>query len=393
MPDGSDAIQIQVITSLKEVSAPAWDLCAGDNPFVRHGFLSAAEDSGSATMETGWLGQHLLLQDPELGLIGALPLYLKNHSYGEYVFDWGWADAYERAGGRYYPKLQAAVPFTPATGPRFLVHPDASAKAVRQALIAGLCELQQRHETVTAHVTFPQKDEWDDLGESGFLQRIGRQYHWHNRDYDSFDDFLATLTSRKRKSIRKERREVVESGIKLTALSGREVKERHWDAFYRFYRDTSDRKWGQAYLTREFFFLLGERMADQVVLVVAEDPYDNTVAAALNLRDDSTLYGRNWGCSADYKFLHFEACYYQALDYAIAHGLQQVEAGAQGEHKIQRGYEPVETYSAHRILDPGLKDAVAHFLTQEERQVQREIDQLTSWLPYKEGFLESNGKA
>ena len=386
MPDGSDAIQIQVIASLKEVTAEAWDQCAGSNPFVRHGFLSAAEDSGSATAETGWLGQQLLLREQDQRLIGALPLYLKNRSYGEYVFDWGWADAYERAGGHYYPKLQAAVPFTPATGPRFLVHPDANPTAVRQALIAGLCELQRRHGAVTSHVTFPQQHEWEELGDSDFLQRIGRQYHWRNRGYESFDDFLATLTSRKRKAIKKERRQVAESGIKLRALSGSQIEERHWDAFYRFYRDTSARKWGQAYLTRDFFFLLGERLASQTVLVVAEEG-GQTVAAALNLRDSTTLYGRNWGCSQDHRFLHFEACYYQALDYAIAQGLQQVEAGAQGEHKIQRGYEPVETYSAHRILDPGLKDAVAHFLTQETRQVRREIAAMRSWLPYREGFL------
>lgn len=384
MPDGSAEIVIRVISSLAEVPAAEWDACAGaGNPFVSHAFLKAVEESGSATAESGWLGQHLVMNGPEGRLIGAVPLYLKNHSYGEYVFDWGWAEAFERAGGRYYPKLQCSVPFTPVTGPRLLVHPAApDPEAVRRALIGGLVELTSRHGVSSLHVTFCTEEEWRSFGAAGFQQRLGLQYHWQNAGYGSFDDFLGALVSRKRKAIRKERRKVADSGVRLRAVTGDEIAERHWAAFHNFYLDTVDRKWSRAYLTRDFFLRLGETLAERVVLIMAE--YDgHLVAGALNLLGDDALYGRNWGRAAEFKFLHFEACYYQAIDFAIQHGLSRVEAGAQGEHKIQRGYVPVQTYSAHLIENQGFRQAVGDFLEREQRAVRQEIDSLGDWTPFR----------
>lgn len=387
MPDGDDTLTLRAVASLGEVEAAAWDACAGTldgggNPFVSHAFLSALEDSGSATAERGWLPQHLLLESADGTLLGAVPLYLKGHSYGEYVFDWGWADAYERAGGRYYPKLQSSVPFTPVTGPRLLARPGVDRDAACEALIGGLAELTERHGVSSLHVTFPTREEWERLGAAGMLKRTGLQYHWHNRGYQSFDDFLAALVSRKRKAIKKERRKVAEAGLTVRPLVGAEIEERHWDAFHRFYLDTIDKKWSRPYLTRGFFFLLGERLTERVCLIVAEAG-DRVVAGALNLIGEDALYGRNWGCAEDYRFLHFEACYYQAIEVAIGRGLARVEAGAQGEHKIQRGYVPVETYSAHLIPDPGFRDAVADFLARERRAVAAEIAALDDWSPYR----------
>lgn len=374
MPDGSAAPVLQVVDRLSAVAAAEWDACAGTAcPFVSHAFLSALEESGSATAETGWLPQHLLARDGDGRLLGAVPLYLKGHSYGEYVFDWGWAEAYERAGGDYYPKLQACVPFTPVTGPRLLLRPGVETGAVRDLLIAGLQELARRHGVATLHVTFPEREEWEALADAGFLPRLGRQFHWENPGYERFDDFLAALVSRKRKAIRKERAQVAALDLRFRALTGAEIGERHWEAFHRFYLNTADRKWGQPYLTLDFFLKLGERLAERVVLIVAERG-EEILAGALNLRGDDVLYGRNWGCAEEHRFLHFEACYYQALDYAIAHGLKRVEAGAQGEHKVQRGYLASETYSAHLIRDPALERAVNDFLTRERRQVRREIE-------------------
>jgi predicted N-acyltransferase len=384
MPDGREPIVLKVLSSLGEVSAAAWDACAGSaNPFVGHAFLSALEDSGCATAETGWQAQHLLLEDGSGSALGAVPLYLKTHSYGEYVFDWGWAEAYERAGGRYYPKLQSCVPFTPVTGPRLLIRPDADAPQVAATLIAGLRELTRRHGVSSLHVSFPLEADWAQLGEAGFLKRVGLQYHWENRGYADFDGFLAALSSRKRKQIRKERRTVAESGVRLRALAGGEIEERHWDAFHRFYLDTSDRKWGQPYLNRDFFLRLGETLAERIVLVVAELD-GRMVAAALNLLGDGVLYGRNWGCASAVKYLHFEACYYQAIAYAIAHGLERVEAGAQGEHKVQRGYLPVETYSAHLLGDSGFSRAVADFLERERQALRAERAAIESYSPYRQ---------
>jgi predicted N-acyltransferase len=383
MADGSDRVTIKVVSRISELPADEWDACAGDdNPFLSHAFLQALEASGSATAETGWLPQHLALEDGAGRLVAAVPLYLKSHSYGEYVFDWGWASAYERAGGHYYPKLQCAVPFTPVTGPRLLFRAD-SPPAASDTLIAGMIELARRHKVSSLHVTFPTRDEWERLGAAGFLQRIGQQFHWENHDYGSFEDFLAALNSRKRKQIRRERRAAIEGGIAIETLTGGEIETRHWDAFFRFYRSTSDRKWGEAYLTRSFFDLIGARMADRIALVMAKKN-GRYVAGALNLIGRETLFGRNWGCLGDFPFLHFEACYYRAIDFAIARGLKRVEAGAQGQHKIQRGYLPVETYSAHWIRDPGFARAVADFLARERRALGAEMEALEATLsPFK----------
>jgi uncharacterized protein len=377
--DGSDGLTVRVASTLAEVPAAEWDACAGSgNPFVSHAFLEALEASGSASGKTGWLPQHLLVEAPGGRLLAAAPLYLKSHSYGEYVFDWGWADAYERAGGRYYPKLQCAVPFTPVPGPRLLVREDAPA-GTRDLLVAALLEVARRHGVSSLHVTFTPEADWRALGDAGFLQRKGQQFHWHNRGYRDFDDFLDALASRKRKQIKRERRDALAGGIEVRVLSGKEIEARHWDAF--FYISTSDRKWGSPYLTRGFFDLLGERLAEKVVLVMAEKG-GKPIAGALNLAGSDALYGRNWGCNGDYPFLHFELCYYRAIDVAIARGLAGVEAGAQGPHKIQRGYLPTPTYSAHWIRDPGLGRAVADFLRRERAGLEREMAALAELSPY-----------
>ena len=375
MADGSDRFTVRVIDKLKDIPAAAWDACAGaDNPFLSHAFLEALEASGSATPKTGWLPQHLVLEDSTGKLLGAAPLYLKSHSYGEYVFDHGWASAYERAGGEYYPKLQAAVPFTPVTGPRLLVHPEAD-EEVADLLVGAMVEVAKRRKVSSLHVTFPTEAEWQRFGRAKFLQRVGRQFHWENQGYQSFDDFLNALNARKRKQIRRERREALGGGLEIETLTGSDLATKHWDAFFRFYMSTSDRKWGSAYLTRQFFDMLGARMADRVVLIMARQG-GRYVAGALNLRGSDTLYGRNWGCHGDFPFLHFEACYYRAIDFAIAHGLKRVEAGAQGQHKIQRGYLPMPTYSAHWIRDPGLARAIEEFLVRERRAVESEMEHL-----------------
>lgn len=379
-------VEIKTITDIHEIGQDQWDKCAGtDNPFVSFAFLSAMEDSGSTTAQTGWQPFHLVLEDEEGAAIGIVPLYVKAHSYGEYVFDWSWAEAYERAGGRYYPKLQSAVPFSPVPGPRLLVdpaHPDPDSS--RKILIEGLSMLPEKLGTATLHVTFCDGEESRLMEEAGFLTRTGLQYHWHNRDYQSFDDFLGALNSRKRKNLRKERKQVLDAGYSFKALRGDDLKANHWDRFYHFYRDTSDRKWGQAYLTRSFFELLHERLRDRTVLVSAFKDGE-MVAGALNLIGSQTLYGRNWGTMDRTPLLHFETCYYQAIDIAIEHGLATVEAGAQGEHKIQRGYEPVVTHSAHLIVDEGLKRAVAQFLRQEQDHIEQDRDYiLAEHSPYRQ---------
>ena len=380
--DGGDKFTLRVVDRLSAVDAAQWDACAGaDNPFVGYGFLSALEDSASASVQTGWLPQHLVLEDAAGRLIGAVPMYLKSHSWGEYVFDQSWAQAYERAGGDYYPKLQAAVPFTPVPGPRLLVHPAAPAETA-ELLVGGMVEVARRHKVSSLHMTFCDQPTWERLGHAGFLQRLGQQFHWTNRGYSSFEDFLSELNSRKRKAIRKERKAATEGGISVRALVGSEITARHWDAFHRFYLSTVDRKWGGAYLTREFFELLPERLGDRIVLVVAERD-GRPIGGALNLRGSDTLYGRNWGADGDYPFLHFEACYYQAIDFAIAHGLKRVEAGAQGQHKIQRGYLPVETYSAHWIADRGLRQAIDHYLERERPAVRAEMAELATLSPFR----------
>jgi len=379
MPDGGGPARIRVLESLAEVPAAAWDACAGaDNPFLSHAFLEALEASGSATAKTGWLPQHVLVEDADGRLLAAAPLYLKSHSQGEYVFDHGWAQAYERAGGSYYPKLQAAVPFTPVTGPRLLVCPDAPPDTA-DTLTAALVEVARVHKVSSLHVTFPTREDWERLGAAGFLQRSGQQYHWENRGYATFEDFLAALNSRKRKQIRRERRDALAGGLEIETLTGSALEPRQWDAFYRFYRATTDHRWGGAYLTRAFFDLLHQRLADRVVLMMARQG-KRYVAGALNLLGSDTLYGRNWGAIGDYPFLHFEVCYYRALDFAIERGLARVEAGAQGTHKIQRGYLPTPTYSAHWVRDRGFARAIENFLEREREAVAAEMDELTQEL-------------
>jgi predicted N-acyltransferase len=382
MNDNDGSVTVRVHAAIAEIPAAAWDACAGDvNPSVSYAFLSALEDSGSTTSRTGWAPQHLSLAGDDGAIVGVVPLYSKSHSYGEYVFDYGWADAFERAGGRYYPKLISAVPFTPVPGPRLLLHPDAPPET-RDHLIAAMVELCNRRRISSVHVTFAQQGDAEALTEAGFLQRIGQQFHWTNNGYRDFDDYLTALNSRKRKAVKKERREALADGLEIEVLTGSDLKSRHWDAFYRFYLATSDRKWGQAYLNRKFFELIGERMSENVVLVMAQHG-SKYVAGALNLLGKETIYGRNWGSHGDYKFLHFECCYYQAIEFAITRGLRRVEAGAQGTHKLQRGYLPTATYSAHWIPDPGFRRAVAQFLERERVMVERKIEGLAEYSPFR----------
>lgn len=385
MPDGGTLTTVQILASIHEIAPADWDACAGpSNPFLSHAFLAALEDSGSAVAKTGWLARHLVVADDDGVAVGCAPLYLKSHSYGEYVFDWGWAEAYERAVGRYYPKLQACVPFTPVTGRRFLLRPGAPA-ATAEVLATAMVRLAERLGSSSLHITFLTASECAPLPALGFLLRAGFQYHWHNNGYHSFDDFLCELSSRKRKALRKERTGAAAQGIRMRTLTGDAIEPRHWDAFHRFYLNTVDRKWAHAYLTRAFFTRLGETMADAVVMVVAETGAGALVGAALNLRGPDALYGRYWGCAADYKFLHFEVCYYRAIDFAIAHGLARVEAGAQGAHKIQRGYLPVKTYSAHWIKDAGFRRAVARFLDAERPAIDEEMAALATASPFRRG--------
>ncbi len=367
-------LTLRVAGGLQDVDPAEWDACAGaGNPFVSHAFLSALEDSGSATARAGWAPHHMLLQDPNGALLGAVPMYLKNHSQGEYVFDYGWAHAFENAGGDYYPKLQISVPFTPVTGPRLLVRPDQPFEATAATLLAGAVEIARRIKVSSLHITFPMEREWKIMGEAGLLRRSGEQFHWQNHGYGDFDAFLGDLASRKRKAVRKERREALAPGIEIDVLSGADLTEAHWDTFFGFYTDTGSRKWGSPYLTRTFFSLLSERMADRVVLIMARRA-GRYIAGALNLAGAEALYGRYWGCIEHHKYLHFEVCYYQAIEVAIARRLARVEAGAQGPHKLARGYMPVETYSAHWIRDPAFRDAVDRFLVEERREVRAEID-------------------
>jgi predicted N-acyltransferase len=385
-PQPSRQLTATVIDRIDAVPAADWDACAGpDNPFLRHAFLKALEDSGSVGRKTGWLPQHLILADEGGLLQAAAPMYVKGHSQGEYIFDHGWADAFERAGGQYYPKLQVAVPFTPVPGPRLLTRNgpgNVEGAAVREGLIGALRSVAEQSNLSSLHVTFCTEDEAAALSEAGFLHRIGVQYHFDNPGYGNFDDFLGALSSRKRKSIRKEREATKAYNLDIRALSGNEITPRHWDAFFAFYMDTGNRKWGRPYLTRRFFDLLGQTMADNVVLMFAEKDGE-PVAGALNLKGTDCLYGRNWGCLDEFKFLHFELCYYQAIDYAIAHKLRRVEAGAQGEHKIQRGYLPVATHSAHWIAERSFRAAVADFLERERRVIQQEIAGLAEFSPFR----------
>lgn len=388
MGDAEQAI-IKIAQGLGAVDPDQWNACAnptGDpyNPFLSHAFLHALEESGSATRRTGWMPYHILLEDPAGGLAGCVPMYLKGHSRGEYVFDHGWADAFERAGGSYYPKLQVSVPFTPATGPRLLTKTGPGRDAAEEQLIAAAIEVARRTGVSSLHFTFLPERQWKKLGEHGLLLRNDQQFHWLNQDYKTFDDFLSDLSSRKRKMIRKEREKALSNGIEVEWVTGSDLTEAHWDAFYAFYMDTGQRKWGSPYLTREFFSLINERMPDDTLLIMAKRN-GRMIAGALNFIGSEVLFGRNWGAIEHHPFLHFECCYYQAIDFAIARGLKRVEAGAQGEHKLARGYLPTKTYSAHWIENESFAAAVAEYLDRERAHVEHGIEVLSEYSPFRRG--------
>lgn len=386
MTDGHETV-VRLAPEISGIDAAAWDACANPatkpfHPFVAHAFLKALEEAGCVGQGTGWLPRHLVLEGPSGAIDGVAPCYVKGHSQGEYVFDHAWAQAYAQAGGRYYPKLQIAVPFTPVPGPRLLVRPGPAAAANEQLLAAAAIEVARQNGLSSVHLTFLEAEAQHRLSSLSFLARTGQQFHWHNDGFASFDEFLATFASRKRKAVRKERAEALSSGIEIEHISGTAISETHWDAFYKFYVDTGNRKWGRPYLNRTFFSLLGQSMPESCLLVMAKR--DNKyIAGALNLIGGDCLYGRYWGSSEHHPFLHFEICYYQAIEYAIAHKLARVEAGAQGEHKLARGYLPVETYSAHWLADPGLHKAVEKFLKHERKMVADDNDVLTELGPYR----------
>ncbi|OCC24455.1 hypothetical protein MB02_06525 [Croceicoccus estronivorus] len=370
--------------SVGSLDAGEWDALAGPgNPFVSHAFLLALEESGSVGPGSGWAPAPLGIEGPDGALLAAMPAYLKGHSQGEYVFDHAWADAWHRAGRNYYPKLQIAVPFTPATGPRLLAHDEGLAAALLQAA-ENVCAAQGLS---SAHATFIEPEQVPLFERAGWLMRSDIQFHWENRGYAAFDDFLTELASRKRKAIRKERA-AAQDGVVIRNLTGADIRPEHWDAFWVFYQDTGARKWGRPYLTREAFTLLGERMADRILLVLAYEEGNEAgepIAGALNFIGEEALYGRYWGCTRDKPFLHFELCYYQAIDAAIRLGLKRVEAGAQGGHKLARGYEPVKTWSAHWIVDPGFREAVADYLEREREGITLDQLHLGRHTPFRKG--------
>ncbi|MFF0949415.1 GNAT family N-acetyltransferase [Rhizobium leguminosarum] len=389
----TDELSIRVERSFTAISPESWSRLSGAsktcaaiayNPFVSHAFLSSLEESGSADAETGWLGHHLLLETGRGELIGALPGYLKNHSQGEYVFDHGWADAFERAGGRYYPKLQCSIPFTPATGPRLLVAEGLQRLPIQSAIAEGLKEVVRRLGISSAHITFVPDEEIGVFEMDGYLHRTDQQFHFINDGYANHEDFLETLASRKRKALRKERRAALENGISIDWLTGRDLTERIWDQFFKFYMDTGGRKWGRPYLTRKFYSLIGERMADDILLVMAKRE-GRYIAGAINFIGGDALYGRHWGCIEDHPFLHFEVCYHQAIDFALSKGLKRVEAGAQGEHKLARGYLPVTTHSAHYVAHAGLRRAIGDYLARERADVEQMSELLTEHSPFRKG--------
>lgn len=384
-------IELQAVTSITAISAEDWDACAcphaaGDpasyNPFVSHRFLAALEESRSASARTGWAPRHLIAKRGDK-IIGVVPCYMKSHSRGEYVFDRGWADAYQHAGGSYYPKLQVSVPFTPATGPRLLARDDTGDPSeIKHVLAQGLQALCNTVEASSVHVTFAEKADWDILASHGYLKRTDQQFHWQNRGYENFDGFLADLNSRHRKAIKRERREAVSAGITIHWLTGDDIDEDAWDAFFTFYMETGSRKWGRPYLTRTFFSQIGETMRKDVLLVMAKRN-GRWIAGAINFIGSDTLFGRNWGAIEHHNFLHFEVCYYQAIDFAIQRGLATVEAGAQGEHKLARGYLPQTTWSAHFIADPDLRRAIADYLKRERAYVAEAGRELAASGPFR----------
>lgn len=392
-------ISLKTIISLDEVPARDWDRCSqwagptgsaqaesvsqadAANPFITHAFLLALEQSGSVGARTGWSTAHIVAENAVGEIVGVAPTYLKSHSQGEYVFDHSWADAYQRAGGRYYPKLQVTAPFTPATGRRLLAAPGEQALAVEQALAQGILALRDETRASSAHITFQPEAEWARMPREDWLARVDVQYHWFNHGFGSYDDFLATLASRKRKALKRERRDALASDITIDRLTGADLSEAVWDDFFAFYMDTGSRKWGRPYLTRSFFSLIGQSMADRIVLVMARRA-SRYIAGAINFVGADALYGRHWGCREDHPFLHFEVCYHQAIDHAIALKLARVEAGAQGDHKIARGYEPVLTRSSHAIAHSGLRRAIADFLEHERPQVMALRDAMRADLPF-----------
>ena len=386
----------RTVSSIAEIPAADWDRLAHPvpataNPFVAHAFLQALEDAGTVGGRTGWTPRHVVLER-DGRIAGVAPAYLKAHSQGEYIFDHGWAEAYQRAGGNYYPKLQVAVPFTPVPGPRFLVGMGADAHENRQYLAFGVLELARQMGVSSVHATFIDQPAWEALGSGTkpkFLQRTDQQFHWQNAHYATFDDFLSALSSRKRKTIRKERHTAVEAGLVIKQLCGPEITETYWDAFYKFYQDTGNRKWGRPYLNRKFFSLLGERMGESCLLIVAERS-GRPIAGALNLIGGDCLYGRYWGMTEHHPCLHFELCYYQAIEWAIAHKLPRVEAGAQGEHNLARGYVPVATHSLHWFADAGFRNAVDRYLCEERTHMAEQREMLAEYAPYRKVVEEQD---
>jgi predicted N-acyltransferase len=378
---GGSTLNLHISTEMVAIDADEWDAIAGKkNPFVSHAFLTALETGGAVGGNSGWSAMHLLLRSENGQLLGAMPHYLKHHSYGEYIFDHSWANAFERAGGTYYPKLLGAIPFTPASGPRLLVRDGR--RDHKAALARGALRLLNEYQLSSAHINFLPEQDAKLLADDGWLHRTGIQYHWHNQDFANFDAFLASLSSRKRKNIRKERASIAASGITLLPLTGDTITKDHIDDFYRFYMSTIDRKWGGAYLTHGVFKELHRTMADKMLLIMAE--YNGKIiGGALNFIGEDALYGRNWGADLDIPYLHFEACYYQAIEFAIKHGLQRVEAGAQGFHKVQRGYLPVTTHSVHYIAHDGFREAVLRFLNSEKQGIEAEKNQISLNSPFK----------
>jgi predicted N-acyltransferase len=378
---------LRVLDSIGALPAADWDACANppgmpNHPFIAHAFLKAIEDAGTVGGRSGWRPQHLVLETETGQVLGVAPAYLKGHSQGEYVFDHGWADAFQNAGGRYYPKLQIAVPFTPVPGRRFLVPPGPAHDAHEALLAHGARQIVERAGLSSWHATFVSEGEWERLGAQGFLQRVDQQYHWTNAGYGTFEEFLAALASRKRKAIRKEREAALAAGLTIRRVTGRDITEADWDAFYAFYMDTGSRKWGRPYLNRTFFSLLGQTMGDSCLLIFAERD-GRPIAGALNLIGGDCLYGRYWGCIEQHPCLHFEVCYYQAIEIAIERKLARVEAGAQGDHKLARGYLPVATYSLHHIVDPGFRRAVDRFLREERAHVAEQREMLAEFAPFR----------
>ena len=378
----SNVVSARVLESITEIDSTLWDACVpvGNdyNPFLSHKFLCALELSDSATAATGWKPFHLVVEHRD-DLLGVIPLYLKNHSQGEYVFDYSWADAWHRAGGDYYPKLQSCIPFTPASGPRLLCHRNHS--DARPILLSACTEIAEKIGVSSVHITFMEEPEWGTAADYGFLQRMDQQFHWLNSGYATFDDFLADLASKKRKNLKRERRDALSNGIEIDWLTGPDLREEHWDAFYQFYLDTGARKWGTPYLTRDFFSRIHQTMPSETLLIMAKRE-GRYIAGALNFIGGNTLFGRNWGCLEDHRFLHFEVCYYQAIDFAISRGLAKVEAGAQGGHKVARGYLPCATYSAHWIADAQFRDAVTNFLQRERDYVAEDIADIETRSPF-----------